>query len=307
MEGRCSENFEFSFTQPSGEIKLSNTAILLTERDGIFYEGDDRQLWVINPAPVVSAAKFDPPISPLSNSGVMFDQLLFREDLFDSTTRIRRGRFYGVYSGSGVREWPNERVYVGQRPPIPINFHMIQMHAMYSRIKISAPREALLRTTKIILGSSGYESLWRIIDIEQTTKDELLFTLKSTFPFGILPFLNSEDPEIKGAYEAVLDAALKHNAVSVVDICRESTCVLLAKYVGKLGDLAALIKKVPPEQSMISSAAHIINRLHPRGKIAEQHRHEAAGKTLRPVIDEDASLAVRLFGFLLLELGHAVG
>lgn len=58
---------------------------------------------------------------------------------------------------------------------------------------------------------------------------------------------------------------------------------------------------------MISSAAKIINRLHPRGKSAERQRQETKGKIMRPIIDEDAALAVRLFGFLLLELGHAVG
>jgi len=57
---------------------------------------------------------------------------------------------------------------------------------------------------------------------------------------------------------------------------------------------------------MISSAAKIINRLHPRGKIAEQMRQAAAGVRLRPVIDDDAALAVRLFGFLLMELDYAI-
>lgn len=49
-----------------------------------------------------------------------------------------------------------------------------------------------------------------------------LFTLKSLSAFGLLPALQTEDTEIKGAYEKVLDAALKYVPISVVDVCWES-------------------------------------------------------------------------------------
>ena len=181
-----------------------------------------------------------------------------------------------------------------------------QMHAVYRRIKIEVRSNPLLKDTMVALGGAGFESDWRIVDIEQTANDELLFTLKPLFPFGILPRLATGDADISSAYESVLDASLKYAPVPLVDVCREALFVVMRKQFGDAKDLGDLIKrKVPNKSIMVSSAANIINRLHPRGKAAEQVRQAAAGRHLRPVIDEDAALAVRLFGFLLVELGFA--
>lgn len=158
----------------------------------------------------------------------------------------------------------------------------------------------------VTLGGAGFESDWRVIDVEQAANGELLFTLKPLFPFGILPPLTTADADIGGAYERVLDASLKYAPVPVVDVCREASFVVLVKQFGVAKDLGELIKKkIPSESVMISSSATIINRLHPRGKAAEQLKQSTAGRRFRPVIDEDAALAVRLFGFLLVELGFA--
>jgi len=223
-----------------------NKSVVLAEHQGVFYEGDDTQLWAINPAPVISSARFDPPIVPAENSGVLFNSLYFREDYFDATTRIRRGRFYGVDAMGGFREWPHNKVSSSPRSPLPFNMNgSVQMQTVYRRIKIDVPRITLLGGTMISLGGAGYESDWRVIDIERTTNDELLFTIKSTFSFGILPTLKTSDTEIKGAYESVLDAALKHAPVPIVDVCREAACVVLGKHLGLTGDLLDLIKKNP--------------------------------------------------------------
>lgn len=276
-------------------------SVVLGEKDGVFYEGDDTQLWAINPAPVISPAQFNPPISLVENAGILSGtSWYFREDYFDSTTRIRRGRFYGV-DGVGHPWWGYNRVSSWPRAPLPNPSANVQMDHVYRRIKINTPRDELIKDTAVSLGSAGYESDWRVIDVEQTTSDELLFTLKSTFPFGVLPRLKAGDREVRDAYEKVLDAALKYAPVPVVDVCRESTCVVLGKFFGVGRDLSKVINKVPEDRIMLKSAASIINRLHPRGKIAE------AGRRLRPIIDDDAALAVRLFGFILMELEYAAG
>ncbi len=280
-------------------------SIVLAEKDGVFYEGDDNQLWAINPAPVISPARFDPPISLAQNAGVRFGTAwYFREDYFDSTTRIRRGRFYGE-DGIGRPLWGYNRVSSWPRAPLPNVSANVQIDHVYRRIKIDTPRDEVIKDTVVSLGSAGYESDWRVIDVEQTTSDELLFTLKSIFPFGVLPRLRSEDQEVKDAYEKVLDATLKYAPVPIVDVCRESSCVVLGKHFNVGGDLGDVIKKIPPDRLMVSWAASLINWLHPRGKIAERQKQAEAGKRLRPVIDDDASLAVRLFGFILAELGYA--
>ena len=292
---------------PHRESIMINKSVVLAERDGVFYEGDDTQLWAINPPPAISAAKFEPAIVPPQDAGVRFDTLYFREDYFDATTRIRRGRFYGADATGHFREWPGIRVSSWPRQPLPVaSPDTVQMHAVYRRIKIEVQRNPLLNDTTVTLGGAAFESDWRVVDVEQTANDELLFTLKPLFSFGILPRLVTDDVEIGSAYNSVLDASLKYAPVPLVDVCREALFVVLQKRFGDANDLGELIsKKVPPGLVMVSSAARIVNRLHPRGKAAEQLRRAAEGRPLRPVIDDDAALAVRLFGFLLVELEFA--
>jgi hypothetical protein len=67
------------------------------------------------------------------------------------------------------------------------------------------------------------------------------------------------------------------------------------------GDLGDLLKIVPIDCVGIKSAAGIINRLHPRGKSAEQEKQARQGRQLRDVCDEDAKLSISLIGFLLRE------
>jgi hypothetical protein len=129
-----------------------------------------------------------------------------------------------------------------------------------------------------------------------------------------LPVLDTDNPEVISATEKVLDAALKFPPISVVDVCRESTRVIIARKYGEAfsseKDLGDLIRKLDMELPkdeimMVSSAAKIINRFHPRGKSAAQEKLANAGKPLRSLIDDDAILTVRLFGFLLTELKFA--
>jgi hypothetical protein len=170
------------------------------------------------------------------------------------------------------------------------------------------------RDYDVLIGQSPAETRWRVIDAESLNDGTTLFTLKSLSTFGLLPVLETDNPEVVSATEKVLDAALKFPPVSVVDVCRESTRIVLAKKYGEAfsseKDLGDLIKKIDAELPkddimMVSSAAKIINRFHPRGKTAEQERRANAGKPVRSIIDDDAILAVRLFGFLLTELKFA--
>jgi hypothetical protein len=166
----------------------------------------------------------------------------------------------------------------------------------------------------VLIGQSLAETRWRVIDAESLNDGTTLFTLKSLSSFGLLPILETDNPEIVSAAEKVLDAALKLPPVSVVDVCREAARVILANKYGEAfsskKDLGDLIKKLDMELPkddimMISSAAKIINRFHSRGKTATQERLANAGKPVRSILDEDATLVVRLFGFLLTELKFA--
>ena len=286
---------------------MMNKSAVLAENGGVFYEGDDFQLWAINPTPVISVATFQPQLTPARDSGVTFNALLFREDYFDATTRIRRGRFYGTDATGHFREWNFNRVSTWPRAPLPAApGGMAQMHSIHRRIKIEPISLPRFRSTVVTLGAAGYESDWQVIDVELTINDELFFTLKPMFPLGILPRLTSTNSEIISAYDEVIEASLKARPTPIVDVCRNSAFVVLHAVYGEAREMADLIKKIPPGQVMIISAAKLLNRLHPRGKAAEQLRFSVEGKPLRPIIDEDATLAVKLFGLLLVELNLAV-
>ena len=158
---------------------------------------------------------------------------------------------------------------------------------------------------------------WRIVDAERLFNGETLFTLKSMSALGTLPELIEEKlpeekkTEIREGFEKVVDVAPIQIAESVVDVCREFARLLLAAWLptidvtGASGDLDNLIKKVPEPQVGVANAASIIKRLHSRGKSSERERQAGRGQEVRPLSNEDASLAVSLIGFLLRDFGWA--
>jgi hypothetical protein len=75
---------------------------------------------------------------------------------------------------------------------------------------------------------------------------------------------------------------------------------------GEAGRNRSPEKQMPRRDMVILSAAKIINRFHPRGKSAEQENQLKSGVTLRPITGDDALLAVRLLGFILIETGFAI-
>ncbi len=294
---------------------INNSCVILARPNtGDYYEGDGNSLRAISPRPIVSPAQFPWNTSP--------QPVVFREDSYDPTTRVRRGRFYRQTDGTSyMLEKVQYRPYL---PPLVSGysaeqspngadqrrFEFQERYAQNSDLNMALQRS---RHYDIGIGSIQAATRWRVIDAEALSDGTTLFTLKSLSAFSLLPVLQTEDIELKDIYEKILDAALKYAPVPVVDVCRESTRVVLAKWLRRIGelddekpeDLSQLIDKIPAEYRMVSSAATIVCRLHPRGKSAEQEKQAQKGKTLRSVVDEDAVLAVRLFGFLLVELGFA--
>lgn len=171
----------------------------------------------------------------------------------------------------------------------------------------------------IYLGDFSHRTAWRIVGIEKLFNGETLFTLKSLSALGTLPELIEEKlpegkkKEIREGFEKVVAVAPIQIAESVVDVCREFARLLLAEWLLTVGvavvcgdDLGKLIKKIPQDKWVgIRNAASIINRLHPRGKSSERDRQAGSGQEIRPLSNEDASLAVSLIGFLLRDFGWA--
>jgi hypothetical protein len=81
-------------------------------RNGRVYEGDGYSLNALYPMPSLAHVVLDPRTQTFPEFLGSFPPVvspLFREDSFDPTTRIRRGRFYTPQSPSN-KEWNTERV-----------------------------------------------------------------------------------------------------------------------------------------------------------------------------------------------------
>jgi hypothetical protein len=234
---------------------------------------------------------------------------LFREDSFDPTTRIRRGRFYCL--DNPIHHYDAQRVYhypyaqpVGGQP----RFYDMKT---YRSSQTAYPASASMKLL-IFLGDVGYKTAWHIIGAERLFNSETLFTLKSANTLGILPDLVEDAlpagrrKQILQGFEKVADAAHKYMPMLIVDACREFGRIILAAWLSMEGDdLGKLINEVPSERVGIKYAAGIINRLHSRGKSSEQERQAQKGRDIRDVSDEDGELSVSLVGFLLREFGWA--
>ncbi|TLG72792.1 hypothetical protein [Methylocystis sp. B8] len=285
-------------------------AIFQNER---VYEGNINFLKAIYPMPCLSRVMVDQ--DPVRQAGLRILQgpssntpPLFREDSFDPTTRIRRGRFY-VAMSPNRRHWNADRVnHYPYAKPHAVDTQNYDMEVYDSLQNISG---AVDGRPPIFLGDPGFNTAWHILSAERLFNGETLFTLKSISALGVLPDLNEgalppdSAKQIRDGFEKVADAVHKYMPVPIVDVCREFTRVTLAAWLHTIGvdsngDLASLINRIPATHVGVMSAARIVNRLHPRGKSSERERRD-----IRDVSDEDGELSVSLVAFLLREFNWA--
>lgn len=312
-------------------INPMNRAEFLVFRRGIAYEGNDRQLWAIYPLPM---------ISPAVVVGIK-EGLLFREDSFDPLTRVRRGRFYEkLGQDDPIDHYHTENVANGLYGPMvgivtiktkgsdgkPTSYGAFDNYQKYGIANI--PDLPTAKPCEVQLGDHANATAWRIVAVEKNAFGQQVFTLRGKSLFGALPDLSSElmgqnkktlDTEkiksVAASLGSLVDALHHQQPVPIVDVARETARVMVAAWLGQdanTKDLGKVIDKITCDDNTSHEnkcvarwAASIINRLHPRGKSAEQENHRAKRITLRPVVDEDAECAVHLVGLLLREFGWA--
>ena len=285
--------------------------ILAIFQDERIYEGRGNLLNAVYPMPTISTVAFD----PTTQAGLkIFGEphpsmpVLFREDSFDPTSRLRRGRFYrrGNRRTYDPR-WVNHHPYAPPVAGFPLTYEM----DIYDSLQPSGPVRGYPEPL-ILLGDAGHKTAWRVIDSERLFNGETQFTLKSANSLGVLPNLVPDvlpvekRIQIEQGYEKTIDAANKYLPESIVDVCREFARVMLAAWLPSLGvepkgDLSDLVKAVPAERTVVKSAATIINRLHSRGKSSEHERQAGMGNELRSVSREDGELSIDLVACLLRE------
>jgi hypothetical protein len=282
---------------------------------GIYYEGNSHDLRVIHPSPVIS------PLSCSFISPAGDDQVIFREDSFDPVTRIRRGRLY--VGGRREGGWSSARVDDGMYRPL--NIYTQATHgvnwipdAIYDAWQATDIGSCGINGQVVQIGAYSFVTPWRIVSSEFIATGHVLLTLRANSLLGVIPELANEiankdgntvdSKPVQTALDSLVNAFHRQQAASTVDVARETAKVILTAWIGLTAqgdDLGNAIKKIPDNKRLIQWAASIVNRLHPRGKSAEQEKRRANGIMLRSVVDEDAEASVHLIGMLLREIGWA--
>src|SRR5580704_6900601 len=174
----------------------------------------------IVPPPILCEALFDPGSAVEFSMDLQFAAHVFREDDFDPTARLRRGRFYQRAnlpqpSQHGVLPRTAED-YEGL--PRPRNLFVFNQYQLPSNVR---PPQS------VALGSA--ESVWRVVSRpERISTGEFLFVLKARHSFGVLPELDQASmPEWgkKKAIETVeklTDAAHRESPSSIIDRARDA-------------------------------------------------------------------------------------
>ncbi|MHB8348668.1 MAG: hypothetical protein ACYDHM_16330, partial [Acidiferrobacterales bacterium] len=283
---------------------------IATDGGGIHERSAWNQWYELWPTPTVSVAVFleagQGPPGPMPDVSSMDAKRVFREDSFDATTRIRRGRFYES-SGTmqGERVLPH-LVHPGAAPGLP---EVSLRHFMSIPQKPSAKLVAI----------GAEDSVWRILDAERISTGEWLVTLKARGAMGVLPELDvgkiPEDrrEEVVRAVDRMVDVAHRETPGSIVDVARGVAQLLMGTYAaGKetdsteqrrllAMDLGEIVRHFENHKDLKGnvvtvSIGKILARLHPRNKSNEQHR-----LGLRPITEEDGVFAVNAIGLLLNE------
>jgi len=289
---------------------------------GHFYEGAGAPQFAVWPAPLLSQVKLiaQPEDWSAPPKGLFADPFawVFREDSFDTVTRVRRGRLFQSQSQSQP-----EPVLTAGHPLIENALHSVAGGGRTRRLYTYMPCTALLNTPNgglgqmLLIGQERGVSAWRVIQAEMVLGDDVVVTLKAQSAFGVLPELAlSAIPEadraaVRSAVDRVLDSAFRETPISVIDQCRNAMTVVLSRWLAAhkgdaafaSKDLAALAKAMdsvtPPKQCAVW-VGQLLARLHVRGKSNEQ-----VSKSLRLPVEEDAELCLHSLGFVLRELGWA--
>jgi len=291
------------------------------DQTGHVYEGSSSPRFAVWPPPLLSQAKLleSPEDWATPPGGLHGDPFtwLFREDRFDSVTRVRRGR---LFQPDGSAQ-PNSVLTAGH-PLIDNAVSSIASPGRTRSLYTYMPCQALLNRpghglgALLLIGQATGVTAWRVIQAEQALDGAVVVTLKSKSAFGVLPEVDWDAVPreghaiVRNALERVLDSAFRESPVSMIDQCRNAATVMLSHWLASEGrpellgkDLAELAKAAeaqPNNKQCVSWLAQTLARLHVRGKSNEQ-----STRNLRRPTEEDAELALQSVGFILQEIGWA--
>lgn len=290
---------------------------------GHVYEGANSPQFAVWPSPVLSQAKLIEQESDWDDLPKGLSQspfaLVFREDVFDPVTRVRRGRLYEPSSNMQSQAYS-----VSAHPFDHDDLRKAAANRMLRKSLLTYwPCQTFLNRIDrglgavLALGQDRSVSLWKVIQTELVVSNDVMITLKAMSAYGIIPDLDvselDEDDRqpVEHALARVVDSAFRETPISVVDHCRNAATVVLSRWLVKegapkeilvkdLADVARVVEGQPYRKIATRNAAEVIRLLHPRGKANEQ---ETRG--LRIPVEEDAEIAIHALGFILREIGWA--
>jgi hypothetical protein len=287
------------------------------------YEGSalwGRAIW---PVPVLSAAAVvSSAVSIIPSTGttdLLETPLIFREDSFDSVTRVRRGRFYErntsqpvtwhVYSHPALAGERKYEYYHGTISKNLATFHACPVSTKYF--------DQLEGQPLVVIGNESRVTIWTVVSTEITLTREEIVILRQRSTFGALPEMywdrvpEQGREQVRNTLNILSTEIFSAGPESVIDRARDAGSAILAAYLvdrkratGKedLGRLVSILAEQPRSDrpNICLNGGDILAILHPRAKPSEQ-----AKRPLRAVREQDAELAVQLVGTMLCDLGWA--
>lgn len=291
----------------------------IEQQTGLVFEGTGNPDIPAMPMPTVTHAKFIETADDwkaLPTPSEAFG-LVFREDSYDPVSRTRRGRLYQQTSGTQPT-----RLVVSAHPYDRGLIPGYDKATYKSLFVYTSCFEILQRPNQgqgsvLALGSSRAASAWRVVQTEALYSGAVMVTLKALSAFSILPELdlNKIDeklrPAVAQAIARVLDSAFKESPGSVVDNCRDAMQAILSSWLAQnglpdtiigreLAQVSATVEGAPHERICVGNLGKVCAKLHSRNKSNAQRQ-----KGYRPIVEEDAELAIHAVGFALRDLGWA--
>lgn len=290
----------------------------IERHSSLVYEGTSNYGHPVWPSPillqVVIASEGDSEFKAAQVGNLTGDSLLFREETYNSSSRVRRGRLYRA----GNLQPASWQVY--PHPVLPYEIKEAEKRNgtlskdVYSfssfRLKQYLHEKKLDRPIFLLGAGEGF-TIWTLVNIETSATGDEVVALRARKSIGALPHLEREKilaadgKAVLEKIETLEEELFRAGPESIVDRSREAATAILSKYLQSAGkvdagkDLGALAKAVAEEGfEIVANAARIIARLHARAKHAEQEK-----KPLREITEQDAEFAVQAVGTILCDIG----
>ena len=290
-----------------------------------FYEGERTNGYRIMPPPSVTPIRFmDNGIIPEINRG--HEQLplkIFREDDFDTVTKIKRGRVFKCSEELQPQQWYASDAFNPPRSSIMQRKSFMQAPEGTISTKLTTYIPDMLfdyknlSQVKVILGQDSHITFWEIISAEANIVGTPVLLLKATQSYNDIPKVINANlnekiaDEIKASLEKIESSINRQSALEVIDRCRDTLSIAFGHRTGDPSkDLSEAINSYVKQitkgvsntkgDDLCASAGRIVARLHSRGKPNEQNRLNIPAPT-----EHDADLALNCMRLILRELGYA--